>query len=756
MSAYVRVALRRSTPTFDRLYTYTDPFECEIGQRVTVPFGRGNREEQAFVVERFDEPWLISSLEPLTQPDPSNVKAISSRVEETVWLKQDQLQLAAQVRLRYNCTWSQAIALMLPPMDLPKTTREQYYYLVDPDMASQALAEDEITSVEQMAVVEILQDYEGAIQRSELMAAANVSDSPLRTLKSKGIVASCGKNQLPKHLKALVIEEQNQLPTLDEIPEMYRERKVLNPEQKVALEAMLSSPGEYLLHGVTGSGKTEVYLAYAEALIEDGGRLIVLVPEIALTAQMIQRFVAHFGQRIALWHSRLNPRERQTEWGRISRGEIDIVLGARSAVFMPVPNLRAVILDEAHEPAFASEQTPRYHAATIARLRMKEGTVILGSATPSAEDYARSLNGKSQRLVLDDRAGGASGPQIKTVDLKRYIPSIYGEFISPPLQQALQSCFERGEQAMLFLNRRGYASAYLCESCGEQITCPRCSVQLNYHRSEQRMVCHYCGLMLHPPNECPSCGEASLRLAGYGTQQIYERCQELFPNTKIARMDQDSTRHRRAHEEILDAYRREEIQLLIGTQMIAKGHDFPKLTVVGILGVDQMLNLGTFRAEERAYQLIMQAAGRAGRAEREGEVFVQAFDIKHPVVQEAAHGTFEHFMTHELGWREMMEYPPYGAIGRVHFSGLQEGAVAQAARAIYDIWKSVQLPAEYAGLEPQFMEPSPAPITMIKHRYRYLLTLKSSSEFLITRFLKLAIKHHKDNEVRLTVELDPA
>lgn len=756
MSAYIRVALRKSTQAFDQLYTYSDPFDCQVGQRVHLPFGRGNRDEQAFVVERLDEPWLAESLEPLTRPDPEKVKEISGRVEDTVWLQQEQLQLAAQLRLRYNCTWSQAIALMLPPLDLPKTTREQYYYLVDKEMAAQALAEDEITSVEQMAVVSVLQDYEGALQRSELMAAANVSDSPLRTLKSKGLVASCGKTQLPNHLKALVIEAQNQLPTIDEIPAIYRDRKVLNDEQINALETMLGASGEYLLHGVTGSGKTEVYLAYAEEIIARGGKLIVLVPEIALTAQMIQRFVAHFGHRIALWHSRLNPRERQTEWGRIKQGEVDIVLGARSAVFMPLPNLQAIILDEAHEPAFASEQTPRYHATTIARLRMKQGTLILGSATPSAEDYARSLTGKSRRLVLEERAGEAYEPVIKTIDLKRYIPGIYSDFISPPLLRALRECFERGEQAMLFLNRRGYASAYLCESCGEQMSCPRCSVQMNYHRSEERMVCHYCGLMLHPPHECPSCGEAALRLMGYGTQQIYERAKDLFPDIAIARMDQDSTRHRRAHEEILEAYRNEEIRLLIGTQMIAKGHDFPKLTVVGILGVDQMLNLGSFRAEERAYQLIMQAAGRAGRAERSGEVFVQAYDVGHPVVQEAAHGTFESFMTKELAWRETMQYPPYGAIGRVHLSGLHERAVAQAARTIYEKWKSVKLPTDLQAEAPHLMEPGPAPITMIKHRYRYFLTLKSPSEFLVTRFLKLAIQTHKDRDVRLTVELDPA
>lgn len=568
MSAYVRVALRKSTPAFDRLYTYADPIGCKVGQRVTLPFGRGNREEQAFVVERMDAPWLPESLEPHGEPDPEKVKAISGIVEETEWLNQDQFHLAAQVRLRYNCTWSQATALMLPPLDLPETTREQYYYLVDAEKAAQALAEDEITSVEQMAVVSVLQDYAGALQRSELMAAANVSDSPLRTLKTKGIVDSCGKNQLPKHLKALVIEAQNELPTLDEIPELYRERKILNGEQQLALETMLESPGEYLLHGVTGSGKTEVYLAYAEAVIDRGGKLIVLVPEIALTAQMIQRFVAHFGRRIALWHSRLNPRERQAEWGRINRGEVDIVLGARSAVFMPVPDLQAIILDEAHEPAFASEQTPRYHASTIARLRMKDKTVILGSATPSAEDYARSLSGKSKRLILEERAGDALGPSIKTIDLKRYIPNIYSDFLSPPLLQALEGCFSRGEQAMLFLNRRGYASAYLCESCGEQVSCPRCSVQMNYHRSEQRMVCHYCGLMLNPPQACPACGEESLRLMGYGTQQIYERSRELFPGISIARMDQDSTRHRKAHEEILDAFRNEEIRLLIGTSTL--------------------------------------------------------------------------------------------------------------------------------------------------------------------------------------------
>ena len=357
-----------------------------------------------------------------------------------------------------------------------------------------------------------------------------------------------------------------------------------------------------------------------------------------------------------------------------------------------------------------------------------EGSLILGSATPSSEDYARALEGKSQLIQLKERAGKGSTPKLHPIDLKRYIPTIYQQILSPPLIKGLQNCFARGEQAMLFLNRRGYAAAYLCEDCGEQIECPRCTARLHAHLQDQRMVCHYCGLMLKPITKCPSCG-GPLRQVGIGTQQLEQVCKKLFLDVSIARMDQDSTRHRKAYDEILGRFRSGDIQLLIGTQMIAKGHDFPNLTVVGILGVDQMLSLPSFRAEERAYQLIVQAAGRAGRSPKGGEVYIQAYDIKHPVIQHVIHGTYESFMQENLAQRRRLHHPPYGAIGQVHLSSLNETLVHNSAQHIYRVWQKIKLPHDLRDEQPELMAPAPAPIAMIRNRYRYLLTIKSPMSF---------------------------
>ena len=323
MSNLVRVALRKSTLDFDKLYIYEDPFNTQLGQRVVVPFGRGNRLEEAFIIERLDHPWLPEALAPRDElpRDKEKIKSLLSVKEETCWLNQAQCLLAAQMRLRYNCSWSQAIGLMLPPLDLPAQSREQYYYLTNPDVASEQMINEEITTVEQMAVVSVLLDYEAAIQRSELMAVANVSDSPLRTLKKKGIVASASRENLPPHLRSLAMEEHNMLPKEDEIPEIYRSKKILSAGQQRALDTLLEAPGEYLLQGITGSGKTEVYLEFTEQLLKQGKSVIVLVPEIALTTQMIQRFTARLGTSIALWHSRLSPRERQVEWQKVATGQ---------------------------------------------------------------------------------------------------------------------------------------------------------------------------------------------------------------------------------------------------------------------------------------------------------------------------------------------------------------------------------------------------------------------------------------------------
>lgn len=509
----------------------------------------------------------------------------------------------------------------------------------------------------------------------------------------------------------------------------------LNPDQKRVVDAVLESlveenPRPFLLHGVTGSGKTEVYLRILARVLETGKSAIVLVPEISLTPQTVERFRSRFdhaggsGVGVAVLHSHLSEAERREEWLRLQRGEARIAIGARSAVFAPLSRLGLVIVDEEHETTYKQEEAPRYHARDVAVMRGRiEGCpVLLGSATPSVESYRNALGGKYRLLELPSRADGQVMPLIRVVDLRLQGKRAKTEGgISAPLQMAITKRLQLGQQTILFLNRRGFATAMLCEPCGHVCRCPNCSLAMTFHRSAERLACHLCGHSTPPPCRCPECGDPGIRLSGIGTQRVEESILRAFPSARVARMDADTMTRRGSYEDVLGKFRARQIDILVGTQMIAKGLDFPNVTLVGIINADVGLHSPDFRAGERTFQLLTQVAGRAGRGETEGEVIVQTFSPGSPALQHARHHDFTGFYEQEIVFREAFRHPPFSRMLLVRIRcASRERAAASAVRV--SSWLKKKAPASV-----EVSEAAPAPLEKSHGRYRYHVMMKGSS-----------------------------
>lgn len=538
----------------------------------------------------------------------------------------------------------------------------------------------------------------------------------------------------------------------------------LNPDQKRVVDAVLESlsegnPKPFLLHGVTGSGKTEVYLRILAKVLESGKSGIVLVPEISLTPQTVERFRSRFdnaggnGVGVAVLHSHLSEAERREEWLRLQRGEARIAIGARSAVFAPMTRLGLVIVDEEHENTYKQEETPRYHARDVAvmRGRLEGCPVLLGSATPSVESYRNALSGKYRLLELPRRADGQVMPLIRVVDLRLQGKHAKAEGgISAPLRMAITKRLQLDQQAILFLNRRGFATAMLCEPCGHVCRCPNCSLAMTFHRSEERLACHLCGHSSRPPARCPECGDPGIRHSGIGTQRVEESIRKTFPGARIARMDADTMTRRGSYEDVLGRFRARQIDILVGTQMIAKGLDFPNVTLVGIINADIGLHSPDFRAGERTFQLLTQVAGRAGRGETEGEVIVQTFSPGSPALQHARHHDFAGFYDQEIVFREAFRHPPFSRMLLVRIRcASREKAAVSADRVSSWLKKKAPASVEVSGA-------APAPLEKSHGRYRYHVTMKGGSGAqlgLLGRQLCEALALPED--VIMTLDVDP-
>ena len=601
----------------------------------------------------------------------------------------------------------------------------------------------------------------GPVSRSDIKEAFPTATAALRQLQVKDLLLVEQREIRPDAAERVVLEPSAATP------------HALMPAQREALEALVcaldAEPYQcFLLHGVTGSGKTEVYLQAAAEVLKRGESALLLVPEIGLTPQFLGRFRARFGEReVAVLHSGLTARERFDEWLRIARGEARLVVGPRSAVFAPVRRLGLVVVDEEHDGSYKQDSSLRYNARDVAVVRaMREkAVVVLGSATPSLESLHNAELGRYEKLSLPERVAGRSMPQIELVDLRRFPvadPDEAGACLSPPMREALAENLAEGGQAILLLNRRGFATTVLCTSCGQHFRCSECDLSMTYHGRRHQVLCHLCGQALPLPEDCPGCsGYKTLNLVGRGTERLEEELLALWPQLRVDRMDTDTTRSRASHRRILDRFRRGEVDVLVGTQMVAKGHDFPGVTLVGVLHADSALHMPDFRASERTFQLVSQVAGRAGRGERPGRVLVQTWHPGHHAIRLALDHDFDGFVEREMRLRRGLWYPPYARLCMFRISAKNERQGTAASRACRDRVEEVARTLVTGPGQLRILGPSPAPIYRAKGRFRWQVSVKACDHQTMGRLLSglapalFEVVRTGGGDSRLAIDRDP-
>jgi primosomal protein N' (replication factor Y) len=715
----------------DREFDYRIPAalagRVAVGSRVSVPFGR--RHVSGYVVglaERSEVPRL-KAVAALTEPEPLITRPI--------------VELASWMADYYVARLEQSVRTVLPGAVRRHGARFKTQLFVEPvpgaDPETGALTE------KQRQAWECLKAAGGAFLET-LAAELGLSTAPVHALKRKGLVRIEPRSELRRPTACRAYVRTEPLPLM---PGQAEALRVID----ACMEAD-AKPRTTLLHGVTGSGKTEVYMQAIARVLERGQAAIVLVPEISLTPQTVERFAARFGERIAVLHSHLSDGERHDEWHRIRDGRADVVVGARSAVFAPVRRLGLIVVDEEHEPSYKQDEAPRYHARDVAVMRghRERCAVVLGSATPALESWHNVRRGKYRLATLDTRADNRKMPAVRVVDMRVEArgsgrPGVF----SRELVEAIGRRLDRAEQTMLFLNRRGYSTSLLCPLCGHVAACDQCSVAFTYHRSDERLRCHICGADRPVPARCAGCGDPGFRFAGVGTQRVEAIARKCFPKANVARLDTDVTRRKDAYERILGDFRAGKINILIGTQMIAKGLHFPNVTLVGVVYADLSLHMPDFRAGERTFQLLAQVAGRAGRGEVAGEVIVQTFTPFHWAIQAARRLDYKALCDQEFAFREELKYPPFGHLACVTFRGPSEARVRFVAETV------AARVRERAPASVIVAEPAPAPLAKARGQYRYHLVLRCASTRRMTGPLSEALSGFQcPRDVTVSVDVD--
>lgn len=644
MALYADIIIDISHEKLDRTFQYIVPEELEqtlcIGMPVEIPFGNGNRKITGYVVDITEEP----------KYDVTKLKEISGIQEKGIAVESQMIALAAWMRRNYGGTMNHALKTVIPIKQKENERKKETVCLaLEPEEARQRFEEcNRKNSVARERLLEALIEYR-ELPKEVITKKLEVSTAVIKALCQQGIATIRSERNYRNPVHAVKQE---------------RAEVILNEEQRAAVQSVWQDYEQgiyqtYLLHGVTGSGKTEVYMELISRVIGQGRQAIVLIPEIALTYQTVMRFYNRFGDRVSIMNSRLSAGERFDQFERAKKGEIDVMIGPRSALFTPFSNLGLIIIDEEHEAAYKSEQVPRYHAreTAIQRAKMAQASVVLGSATPSIESYYKAKNGEYVLLRLQKRVQQKPLAECYTVDLREELKEGNRSILSRKLQELMEERLEKKQQTMLFINRRGLAGFVSCRACGHVIKCPHCDVSLSQHAGG-RMVCHYCGYEEPEPKVCPSCGSKYISGFKAGTQKIEEIVKKRFPQARILRMDTDTTRNKDSYEEILSAFANQEADILVGTQMIVKGHDFPNVTLVGVLAADMSLYRNDFHGAERTFQLLTQAAGRAGRGKETGEVVIQTYTPGHYSIQAAAKQEYEPFYQQEILCRALMNYPP--------------------------------------------------------------------------------------------------
>jgi primosomal protein N' (replication factor Y) len=733
---YAHVALQKPVR---REFTYALSPEqrglLEVGMRVAVPFG--SRREVGVVVRIDDECEL----------DARRVRPVARILDEEPVLGPELLELTRWMAGYYACAWGEALGAVLPAsLKREKGTRQVLVITAAEGVGEAELAEVEAPFPKQHRLLRTLLELGGPVELREITRQLNVSEAPARSLERRGWARIERVERDPDPLQSAVRARPR--------PEH------LSEGQAAAVEAIGAAVeareyATFLLHGVTGSGKTEVYLRVIERALAAGRGAIVLVPEIALTPQTVGWFRSRFGD-VAVMHSRVTDAQRLHTWKRIRAGELRVVVGARSAIFAPVPDLGVIVVDEEHEPSFKQASTPRYSARDLAVVRAREvgASCVLGSATPSLETWQNALTGRYRHLRLDQRVGGGRLPAVEIVDMcqERGGEDDLPRLFSRRLEQLLADRLEKKQQSILFLNRRGFSPVLWCPGCKTTVTCAQCDVALTFHRRIGRAVCHACCEEIPPPKACPTCTRPGLRYLGLGSERVEESLSAALPGARVARMDSDTMRRPEDYERVLEAFGRGEYDVLVGTQMIAKGLDFPSVTLVGIVSADSALHLPDFRAAERTFQLLSQVAGRAGRGEEAGEIVVQTRTPDHPAILRAAEHDYEGFARGELAEREDLGYPPFGRLIRAVFEDRDERCVDEASRACADILREHLDPAEALVLGP-----APAAVAQVRGRHRAHLLVKAvEANAAFSRARAILVRFSEEHpRPRLAIDIDP-
>lgn len=706
---YADIIVDISHEKLDKPFQYRVPEHlraaCEVGMCVMVPFGNGNKLIKGYVTRLGEQ----------CNFDPARTKDIAGVAAKGVSVEDKLIALAGWIRLNYGSTMIQALKTVLPAkQSVKKLEHKRLERLMNKEELYSLLGECE--RKHQTAKARLLKELldQEAIPREWVTGKLGISVQTIRSLVQAGVIREVSETGYRNPVKLERTEDN---------------RKALSREQRKIVEEVMSDfdadrKGTYLIHGITGSGKTEVYMQLIEEILNRGRQAIVLIPEIALTYQTLLRFYRRFGDRVSVMNSTLSPGEKYDQCERAKRGEIDVIIGPRSALFTPFPNIGLIVMDEEHESSYKSEGTPKYHARETAMevARLHGASVVLGSATPSMEAYYRASRGEYKLFTLKERLTGGTLPTVYTVDLRQELKEGNRSIFSRKLQELLAQRLARGEQSMLFLNRRGYAGFISCRSCGHVMKCPHCDVSLSEHHGG-RLICHYCGYSDPKPALCPECGSKYISGFRAGTQQIEEKLKELFPGVRILRMDADTTRTKDSYEQILSAFANGEADVLIGTQMIVKGHDFPGVTLVGVLAADLSLSVGDYRAGERTFQLLTQAVGRAGRGTLPGEAVIQTYQPEHYAVVHAATQSYEAFYNEEILYREMMEYPPVAHMLAVQIYAKGEPEGKQLAERLADMVKSMEQ-GERIREKLQIIGPAPASIGKINDIFRFVFYVK--------------------------------
>ena len=808
---FARVAVENTAYHFDKAFDYLIPEElleqAKPGCRVLVPFGVGNAQRLAMILE--------VSPEKETQNTTKQVVAV---LDEAPLLTNEAIQLVFWLKDRYFCTLFEAVKLLLPA-GIHYRMKTEYALAKGRPVEKEALSKEESALIEylagkgkpverekllkamglpadsplpenlfkrgllektgaavrqikdaaqkmvrltgeespskltpkQRAVCQVLQEA-GAASLKELCSFAGVTPAVVNALVTKGVVC---------YYEAEVYRNP-----YDQVQDPAEEKEiVLSEEQQTAFQNLLAqyreeTGGVSLLFGVTGSGKTSVFMRLIDEVLADGKNVIVMVPEISLTPQSLALFHRRYGRRVAVFHSGLSLSERLDEWKRVRRGEVSIAVGTRSAVFAPFDNLGLVILDEEQEHTYKSESSPRYHARDVAKFRCAyhKTLLVLASATPSIESYYFAQAGRYTLNRLPHRYGGARLPKVRFVDMNRELEAGNDSIYSRELLTEIEKNRKVHKQSIILLNRRGYNTFVSCKACGNVVTCPNCSISLTYHAANQRLMCHYCGYSVPFSTECPTCHENKVHYAGFGTQRAEEQLRELLPEVRVLRLDTDAAMTRFAYEEKLQSFARGEYDVIVGTQMVAKGLDFENVTLVGVLSADQALYGDDFRSYERAFDLLTQVAGRAGRGQYEGEAIIQTFTPENTVLSLAARQDYPAFYEGEIAVRKGMLYPPFADLCVVGFVGAREEKVARASEAFLQMLRTLAQ-AEYPQEPMRVLNPSPALISKVSNKYRYKLIVKcrNSRNFrrMISRLLTDFAKDRTFSDVTAFADINP-